>query len=158
MPADEMNASETLALCSSSPRTGFYRDGCCNGPEDVGLHVVCTQVTADFLEFAREQGNDLITPMPEYGFPGLVPGDRWCVCAATWRQALEAGVASPVILAATHEETLAVIPLADLRRHALDHIRLNPHWMRALFAATASAHPRSCKSSTSPSRRRTRGK
>ena len=122
MPNQDLNVlGGPLADCSVEPLTGFYRDGCCNtGPEDVGLHVVCTQVTADFLEFARKQGNDLVTPMPEYGFPGLVPGDRWCVCAATWRQALEAGVASPVILAATHEETLAVIPLADLRRHALD--------------------------------------
>ena len=110
-----------IAPCSTAPVTGFYRDGCCNtGPEDHGLHVVCTQVTGAFLEFAREQGNDLITPVPEYDFPGLKPGDRWCVCAATWRQALEAGVASPVVLAATHEETLAVIPLDALKRHALD--------------------------------------
>lgn len=110
-----------LALCSHAPRTGFYRDGCCNtGPEDVGLHVLCTQVTAEFLAFARAQGNDLITPAPEYGFPGLHPGDRWCVCAATWRQAYEAGLAPPVVLAATHEETLAVIPLEALKRHALD--------------------------------------
>ena len=99
-----------LENCSMSPRTGFYRDGCCNtGPEDLGLHVVCTRVTREFLAFARRQGNDLVTPAPEYGFPGLKPGDRWCVCAATWRQAYEAGVASPVVLAATHEETLAVI-------------------------------------------------
>ena len=110
-----------LALCSSAPQTGFYRDGCCNtGPEDMGLHVVCTQVTAEFLAFARAQGNDLITPAPEYGFPGLNPGDRWCVCAATWRQAYEAGLAPPVVLAATHEETLAVVPLAALKKHALD--------------------------------------
>ena len=110
-----------LAPCSTSPRTGFFRDGCCNtGPEDLGLHVVCAQVTAAFLAFAREQGNDLITPVPEFGFPGLKPGDRWCVCAATWRQAFEAGVAPPVILAATHEETLAVIPLAALKELALD--------------------------------------
>ncbi len=103
------------------PRTGFYRDGCCNtGPEDVGLHVVCTEVTREFLEFARSNGNDLITPAPQYHFPGLKPGDRWCVCAGTWRQAYEAGVASPVVLAATHEETLAVIPLDALKRHALD--------------------------------------
>jgi uncharacterized protein len=111
----------TLAPCSLAPRTGFYRDGCCNtGHEDLGLHVVCTEVTPAFLEFAREQGNDLITPVPEYDFPGLKPGDRWCVCAATWRQAYEAGVASPVVLAATHEETLAVIPLVALKEHALD--------------------------------------
>ena len=110
-----------LEPCSTAPLTGFYRDGCCNtGPEDLGLHVVCTQVTRAFLEFARKQGNDLVTPVPEYGFPGLKPGDRWCVCAATWRQAYEAGVASPVVLTATHEETLAVIPLDALKQHALD--------------------------------------
>jgi len=110
-----------LENCSMSPRTGFYRDGCCNtGPEDLGLHVVCTQVTREFLAFARGQGNDLVTPAPEYGFPGLKPGDRWCVCAATWRQAYEAGVASPVVLAATHEETLAVIPLDVLKELAVD--------------------------------------
>lgn len=111
----------TLVTCSDRSRTGFYRDGCCNtGPEDVGLHVVCVQVTAEFLAFARRQGNDLVTPVPAYNFPGLKPGDRWCVCAATWRQAYEAGVAAPVVLAATHEETLAVVPLAALKEHALD--------------------------------------
>ena len=86
----------------------------------LGLHVVCVQVTEDFLAFARGRGNDLITPAPEFGFPGLHPGDRWCVCAATWREAFAAGVASPVVLAATHEETLAVIPLDALKQHALD--------------------------------------
>ena len=122
MPFDDKNVlGGVLAPCSTAPRTGFYRDGCCNtGPEDLGLHVVCTQVTAAFLAFARSRGNDLVTPVPEYGFPGLNPGDRWCVCAATWREAFEAGVASPVVLAATHEETLAVIPLEALKRHALD--------------------------------------
>jgi len=110
-----------LAICSLEPRTGFYRDGCCNtGAEDTGLHVVCAEVTREFLQFAREQGNDLITPMPEYAFPGLVPGDRWCVCAGTWRQAYEAGVAPPVVLAATHEETLAVVPLSALKECAVD--------------------------------------
>ncbi len=84
------------------------------------MHVVCVQVTREFLAFAREQGNDLITPAPEHGFPGLKPGDRWCVCAATWRQAYEAGVAAPVVLAATHEETLAVISLDALKQRALD--------------------------------------
>jgi len=122
MPEDDHNVlGGELAQCSLAPLTGFYRDGCCNtGPEDHGLHVVCTQVTAAFLEFAREQGNDLVTAVPEFGFPGLKPGDRWCVCAGTWRQAFEAGVASPVVLAATHEETLAVIPLDSLKQHALD--------------------------------------
>ena len=110
-----------LAPCSTSPRTGFYRDGCCNtGTEDLGLHVVCVQVTAEFLEFARAQGNDLITPAPAFAFPGLKPGDRWCVCAATWRQAYEAGVAARTTGAATHEETLAVIPFDALKEHALD--------------------------------------
>ena len=110
-----------LVPCSFEPRTGFYRDGCCNtGPEDHGLHVVCVQMTRAFLEFARDQGNDLLTPAPEYGFPGLKPGDRWCVCAGTWREAYEAGVAAPVVLAATHEETLAVVPLAALEKHAVD--------------------------------------
>jgi len=110
-----------LQPCSVEPRTGFYRDGCCNtGPEDLGLHVVCTQVTAEFLEFSAETGNDLSTPMPEFGFPGLQPGDRWCVCAGRWREALDAGVAPPVVLAATHEETLAVVTLDDLKRHAID--------------------------------------
>ena len=122
MAVDEKNVlGGTLDTCSLAPRTGFFRDGCCNtGPEDHGLHVVCAQVTAEFLQFARKQGNDLISPAPEYGFPGLKPGDRWCVCAATWRQAFEAGVASPVVLAATHEETLAIVPLDALKKHALD--------------------------------------
>ena len=122
MADDDKNVlGGTLMPCSNSPRTGFYRDGCCNtGPEDVGLHVVCAQVTTEFLAFARGRGNDLVTPVPEFGFPGLKPGDRWCVCAATWREAFEAGVASPIVLAATHEETLAVIPLSALKQHALD--------------------------------------
>jgi uncharacterized protein (DUF2237 family) len=122
MADDDKNVlGGTLVPCSHSPRTGFYRDGCCNtGPEDVGLHVVCAQVTAAFLAFARERGNDLVTPAPEFGFPGLKPGDRWCVCAGTWREAFEAGVAPPVVIAATHEETLAVIPLDALKQHALD--------------------------------------
>jgi uncharacterized protein (DUF2237 family) len=110
-----------LEACSMSPRTGFFRDGCCNtGPDDVGLHVVCCRVTAAFLRFAKDQGNDLVTPAPQYRFPGLKPGDQWCVCAATWRQAYEAGVAPPVVLAATHEETLAVVPLSALRELAVD--------------------------------------
>ena len=110
-----------LEPCSTSPRTGFYRDGCCNtGPEDVGLHVVCAQVTAEFLAFSAETGNDLSTPAPEYGFPGLKPGDRWCICASRWREAFDAGMAPAVVLSATHEETLAVIALTDLKRHAVD--------------------------------------
>jgi len=122
MANDDRNVlGGTLATCSNRPLTGFYSDGCCNtGPEDLGLHVVCAQVTREFLEFARGRGNDLITPAPQHGFPGLTPGDRWCVCAGTWRQAYEAGVAPPVVLTATHEETLAVVPLDALKEHALD--------------------------------------
>jgi len=103
-----------LEICSMRPRTGFFRDGCCNtGPDDFGLHVVCAQMTTEFLEFSREQGNDLSTPMPAIGFPGLAPGDRWCLCAGRWREALEAGCAPPVVLAATHEETLASFRLTS---------------------------------------------
>lgn len=122
MPTPDLNVlGGPLEPCSTSPLTGFFRDGCCNtGAEDMGLHIVCAQVTRKFLEFAREQGNDLITPVPDFGFPGLKPGDRWCVCAGTWRQAYEAGVAPPVILSATHEETLAIIPLDALKEYALD--------------------------------------
>ena len=122
MPSDDKNVlGGELLPCSISPRTGFYRDGCCNtGPEDLGLHVVCAEVTDSFLRFACSRGNDLITPAVEFGFPGLKAGDRWCVCAATWREAFEAGVAPPVVLRATHEETLAVIPLDALKQHALD--------------------------------------
>ena len=110
-----------LQECSAEPLTGFYRDGCCaTGPEDAGSHTVCAIVTAEFLRFSRLAGNDLSAPAPHFGFPGLEPGDRWCVCAATWREAYEAGTAAPVVLAATHEETLAVIPLDALRAHALD--------------------------------------
>lgn len=110
----------TLVACSMKPRTGFFRDGCCNtGAADQGLHLICAQMTREFLEFARRQGNDLITPMPQFEFPGLKPGDRWCVCAGTWRQAFEAGIAPPVVLESTHEEALAVIPLEALRAHAL---------------------------------------
>ena len=120
-PDDKNVLGGILQPCSTSPRTGFYRDGCCNtGPEDVGLHVVCAQVSAEFLAFARTRGNDLVTPGPAFGFPGLKPGDRWCVCASTWREAYDAGVASPVVLGATNEETLAIIPLAALKQHAID--------------------------------------
>ncbi len=112
---------ETLASCSIEPMTGFYRDGCCNtGPDDVGLHVICARVTADFLAFSKARGNDLSTPRPEFGFPGLQPGDQWCLCALRWREALEAGCAPQVVLAATHRNALAVVSLEDLRRHALD--------------------------------------
>ncbi len=120
-PADRNVLGGPLAPCSTSPRTGFFRDGCCNtGPDDHGLHVICAEVTAAFLAHSRERGNDLSTPRPEFGFPGLKPGDRWCLCAGRWREAFEAGCAPPVILSATHEEAPAVVPLATLRECALD--------------------------------------
>jgi uncharacterized protein (DUF2237 family) len=112
---------EPVATCSLAPRTGFFRDGCCHtGPEDVGVHTVCVEVTDAFLQFSKTRGNDLSTPQPEFGFPGLEPGDRWCLCAARWQEALEAGCAPRVVLAATHEATLKVVGLADLKRYALD--------------------------------------
>jgi len=110
-----------LAECGSDPKTGFYRDGCCHtGPEDVGVHVVCAVMTEDFLTYTKNRGNDLSTPRPQFGFPGLRPGDRWCLCAARWREALEAGVAPKVDLEATHERALTIVDLADLARHGLD--------------------------------------
>lgn len=110
-----------LVVCGTSPMTGWTRSGCCEtGPEDLGSHTICTQVTAEFLQFSREMGNDLSTPRPEYGFPGLKPGDRWCVCAARWQEALEAGCAPPVLLAATHERALEVVSFDDLRAHGLE--------------------------------------
>jgi uncharacterized protein (DUF2237 family) len=110
-----------LANCSTRPLTGFFRTGCCEtSREDVGGHTVCAQLTAEFLSFSQEMGNDLSTPVPAYSFPGLRPGDRWCICAARWVQALEAGVAPPVVLAATHESALEVVSLDDLRSHAVE--------------------------------------
>ena len=112
---------EVLEPCSLSPMTGFFRDGCCyTGPEDLGVHTVCAEMTADFLAFSKERGNDLSTPRPEFGFPGLVPGNRWCLCAARWQEAHLAGKAPRVVLRATHERTLEVCRLADLKRSALD--------------------------------------
>lgn len=108
-----------LRPCSHAPLTGFFRDGSCRTcEEDAGCHTVCVEVTAEFLAFSRATGNDLSTPRPEYDFPGLKPGDRWCVCAARWRQALEGGAAAPVVLAATQERTLEFVALEDLQRHA----------------------------------------
>jgi len=108
-----------LEPCSTRPVTGFYRDGCCNtGADDIGLHTVCVVLTAEFLLFSKSRGNDLSTPMPQYGFPGLTPGDRWCLCASRWKEAFEADVAPQVVLEATHAVTLHVVPLADLKRHA----------------------------------------
>jgi len=111
----------TLESCCTSPMTGFYRTGRCEtGPQDAGRHVVCARVTAEFLAFAKAKGNDLSTPLPEIGFPGLQPGDKWCLCAARWKEALAAGVAPSVVLGATHEAALEIVSLADLKRHALD--------------------------------------
>lgn len=112
---------DTLQSCSETPVTGFYRDGCCNtGPEDLGTHTVCALMTREFLEFSRSRGNDLSTPVPQMGFPGLKPGDRWCLCAARWKEALDAGMAPRVYLMATHEATLEVVPLEELKKYALD--------------------------------------
>jgi uncharacterized protein (DUF2237 family) len=110
-----------LLACSYAPLTGFFRTGCCEtSPEDLGRHVVCVKVTAAFLAFSRDRGNDLATPRPEYRFAGLKPGDRWCLCALRWLEAYQAGVAPPVVLAATHKAALSVVPLEALRTHALD--------------------------------------
>ncbi|MEK6245602.1 MAG: DUF2237 domain-containing protein [Pseudomonadota bacterium] len=112
---------QPLQPCALDPLTGFYRDGCCNtGYDDPGMHVVCVRVTREFLAFSKKRGNDLTTPHPQAGFPGLRPGDQWCLCAGRWKEALDAGVAPPVVLAATHEETLAMLPLTELKRHAID--------------------------------------
>jgi uncharacterized protein len=109
-----------LQVCSMSPLTGFVRDGLCHtGPHDLGSHTVCVQMTAAFLDYSLQRGNDLVTPVPEYDFPGLKPGNRWCVCAARWLEAAEAGVAPPVILDATDERALRKVSLADLQYHAL---------------------------------------
>lgn len=112
---------EPLAPCSYDPLTGYFRDGCCNTREDdTGSHVICARVTAEFLDFSLSRGNDLITPRPEYRFAGLKPGDRWCLCAARWREALEAGCAPKVALRATHQRALEYVSLEDLKRHAID--------------------------------------
>lgn len=110
-----------LLSCSTEPLTGFFRNGCCEtGPSDLGLHTVCAVVDEAFLAFSRRVGNDLTTPRPEFGFPGLRPGDTWCLCAGRWKEALDAGVAPQVVLEATHEETLAIVPLGVLKDHALN--------------------------------------
>lgn len=119
---DDLNVlGEPLVTCGESPVTGFFRDGCCRtGAQDMGAHVVCARVTAEFLEFTRQRGNDLTTPRPEFGFPGLRPGDRWCLCAARWQEACDAGKAPRVVLRATHERALRIVDLDDLKRYALD--------------------------------------
>jgi uncharacterized protein len=120
--SDERNVlGGPLQSCGVEPLTGFYRDGTCrSGPEDLGRHTVCAVVSAEFLAFQRDVGNDLSTPRPEFGFPGLRPGDRWCVVAARWMQAYQAGAAAGVVLAATNRRALEVVPLEALRQHAVD--------------------------------------
>ncbi|MGO9786967.1 MAG: DUF2237 family protein [Stellaceae bacterium] len=110
-----------LETCSIKPMTGFYRNGCCDtGTEDIGSHTVCILATAEFLEFSKSRGNDLSTPLPAFGFAGLKPGDRWCLCAPRWQEALEAGRAPRVVLRATHQGALDYCALADLKKHAID--------------------------------------
>lgn len=110
-----------LADCSHAPKTGWFRSGCCEtDPSDVGSHTVCAVMTAEFLTFSRARGNDLSTPRPEFGFPGLKAGDRWCLCAARWQEAFEAGCAPKVNLKATHRRALQIVKLADLKTHAID--------------------------------------
>ncbi|MDB9512488.1 DUF2237 domain-containing protein [Kamptonema animale CS-326] len=110
-----------LQICCTSPLTGFYRDGICRtGGQDFGSHVVCAQLTVEFLEFTKSQGNDLSTPVPAFQFPGLKPGDRWCLCVSRWREAMEAGVAPPVILSATHARAVESVSLKDLKKHAIN--------------------------------------
>jgi uncharacterized protein (DUF2237 family) len=111
----------TLEPCSTAPLTGFFRNGCCDtDPQDLGSHTVCAVMTDAFLEFSKSRGNDLSTPLPEYGFAGLKAGDRWCLCASRWQEALDAGKAPKVVLLATHEGALDYCALADLKRHAID--------------------------------------
>jgi uncharacterized protein (DUF2237 family) len=121
-PSNELNVlGGPLEACGRDPLTGFYRDGYCStGPEDLGSHTVCAVVSAEFLEMQRDLGNDLSTPRPEYGFPGLKPGDRWCVVAVRWLQAYQAGAAAGVVLAATNARALEIVPLEALRQHAVD--------------------------------------
>jgi uncharacterized protein len=110
-----------LQVCCTSPMTGFYRDGTCNtGAGDMGAHTVCAQMSPAFLEFTRQQGNDLSTPMPQFNFPGLKPGDCWCLCASRWKEAMDAGVAPPVKLESTHASTLEYVSLNELKQYALD--------------------------------------
>ena len=121
-PEDQHSVlDEPLALCSTSPMTGFIRNGCCEtGPEDLGSHTVCVEVTAEFLEFSKSRGNDLSTPIPEYGFAGLNPGDRWCLCAARWQEAFEAGCAPKVVMRSTNKAALEHCDFKDLSANAID--------------------------------------
>ncbi|WP_437194321.1 DUF2237 family protein [Planctomicrobium sp. SH527] len=115
-----------LIPCSFSPMTGWFRNGCCDtGPGDFGVHTVCVQVTDEFLAFSKRAGNDLSTPMPEYDFPGLKHGDRWCLCAGRWKEAYDAGVAPSVILSATHMSTLEFASLEEMKEHAIDAFEID---------------------------------
>jgi uncharacterized protein (DUF2237 family) len=122
MADDERNVlGGVLEPCGTDPMTGFFRDGCCRtGPDDLGSHTICAVVTAEFLDHQRAIGNDLTTPIPEYRFPGLVPGDRWCVTARNWRRAYQDGAAAPVVLASTNARVLDLVPIQFLREHAVD--------------------------------------
>jgi uncharacterized protein (DUF2237 family) len=130
MSMDELNVmGEPLEPCGTEPMTGFYRNGECScGPDDVGLHAVCAVMTTEFLEHQRSVGNDLSTPRPEWGFPGLQPGDRWCVVAARWVQAYRDGVVAPVVLASTNQRALEIVPLEWLDAHAVD-VPADPGWL-----------------------------
>ncbi|MCA9031363.1 MAG: DUF2237 domain-containing protein [Planctomycetaceae bacterium] len=120
MPSGKNVFGNPLITCSADPLTGWYRNGCCDtGPGDSGLHLVCVEVTAEFLEFSQEAGNDLSTPIPEFNFPGLNPGDRWCLCVTRWQQAHHAGMAPKVVLEATHISTLEFVSLEELQAHAV---------------------------------------
>ena len=121
MAIDKNVLGGALRPCSKSPLTGFYRSGCCEtGPDDVGAHVVCARVTAEFLAFSRASGNDLSMPVPGAEFPGLVPGDQWCLCASRWKEALDAGAAPLVVLTATEQSALRYVTLEELVRHSVD--------------------------------------
>ena len=110
-----------LEACCFDPLTGYYRNGACDtGPDDEGMHVVCAQMTPEFLDFSKLKGNDLVTPAPEYDFPGLKPGDKWCLVALRWKEALDAGVAPPVVLKSTHSSALQVVTLEQLKKYAVD--------------------------------------
>lgn len=114
---------EDLQTCCTSPMTGFYRDGKCNtGAGDIGAHIICAQVTEEFLTFSKARGNDLSTPVPAFNFPGLKPGDRWCLCALRWKEALDAGVAPPVILSSTHASAVEYVSLNELKANAVDPV------------------------------------
>ena len=121
MTTDRNVLGGDLEVCGTDPITGFFRDGCCTtGPEDQGSHTICAVATREFLDHQRSVGNDLSTPMPRYGFPGLQPGDRWCVVAVRWLQAYQDGVAAPVVLASTHARATDIVPLELLTEHAVD--------------------------------------